>query len=32
MSLKRKEKKIKADKLKEKILDSYRWKKPCHHM
>ena len=24
--------KIKADKLKEVILDSYKWKKPCHHI
>ena len=23
---------IKARKLKEEILDSYRWKKPCHHI
>lgn len=23
---------IKANKLKEEILDSYIWKKPCHHM
>ena len=23
---------IKANKLKEEILDSYKWKKPCHHM
>ena len=24
--------KIKANKLKEEILDSYKWKKPCHHV
>ena len=23
---------IKANKLKEEILDSYKWKKPCHHV
>lgn len=23
---------IKANKLKEEILDSYKWKKPCHHI
>lgn len=23
---------IKANKLKEEILDSYVWKKPCHHV
>jgi len=23
---------IKANKLKETILDSYKWKKPCHHV
>jgi len=23
---------IKANKLKEQILDSYKWKKPCHHI
>jgi len=23
---------IKANKLKEQILDSYKWKKPCHHV
>lgn len=23
---------LKANKLKEDILDSYKWKKPCHHM
>jgi len=23
---------IKANKLKEQILDSYVWKKPCHHV
>lgn len=23
---------IKANKLKEEILDSYVWKKPCHHI
>jgi hypothetical protein len=30
--LKKKGEIIKADKLKEEILDSYKWKKPCHHM
>ena len=30
--LKKKGDKLKADKLKEEILDSYKWKKPCHHM
>jgi hypothetical protein len=24
--------KLKADKLKEVILDSYKYKKPCHHV
>jgi len=23
---------IKANKLKEEIRDSYKWKKPCHHV
>ena len=23
---------IQANKLKEEILDSYKWKKPCHHI
>lgn len=23
---------VKAEKLKEEILDSYKWKKPCHHV
>lgn len=23
---------IKANKLRETILDSYKWKKPCHHV
>ena len=23
---------IQASKLKEEILDSYKWKKPCHHI
>jgi len=23
---------IKANKLKQEILDSYKWKKPCHHV
>jgi len=30
--LKNKGEVIKANKLKEEILDSYTWKKPCHHM
>jgi hypothetical protein len=30
--LKKQGEKLKADKLKEEILDSYKWKKPCHHM
>lgn len=28
----RKTDKLKANKFKEEILDSYKWKKPCHHM
>ena len=29
---KKKGRKLEADKLKEEILDSYKYKKPCHHM
>ena len=30
--LKKEKKIIEANKLKQQILDSYKWKKPCHHV